>query len=264
MQDKTKDSWEDHEGKEDDMKHYHEADDAHFQATIPWWAAWRGYDCGHHRSHGSGLGTTGMILGIIAIVIVVLFVFGWFGFEHRGGGHERYGYGYGHFEEGYRGGGYGHNRYQDKCYELGDKLAQVSAERYADAVGWRVLDKANDYSSRELRQYAAFQSELDKKDQEISKLYTRNLFDKCVKEVPNMVDTKQIVAPIGPVVKPLEMDLRMPYRAPHPEPVYAMPPMIPYRLDFDCDKDRGGKDRGDRERGDRGDSGGGGLAMVNW
>ena len=99
MQDKTQSSWSEQEGKEDDMEHYHKADDAHFQATIPWWAAWRGYDCGPHRGYGAGMGTTGMILGIIAIVIVVLFFFGCIGFDRHG---ERYeAYRGGHYQEGY-------------------------------------------------------------------------------------------------------------------------------------------------------------------
>jgi hypothetical protein len=227
MQDRTKESWRHevehdkdddkcHERKEEcHMHRYQDADDAHFKATVPWWMVW-GNQQGCDGRYRGGMGTTGMILGIIAIVIIVLFFFGWIG--SNGYGWERGPYN-GHYN-GYHNGaypepyGYHHggglsraNYYQDKYYEAGDKLAVCTAEKYADHVAWKMLDKANDYTNRELGHYARYNSVLQEKDQQISRLYTDRLFDRCVKEVPNMVCSKQIVAPVGPVVRPAEFEM---------------------------------------------------------
>ena len=66
-----------------------------------------------------------------------------------------------------------------------------------------------------------------------------------------MVDTKQIVAPIGPVVQPLRLEMVCP-----PNPC---PPSRDCDNGRDYDKKGGGVNDRDRDRG-RSD----GFAMVNW
>jgi len=156
---------------------------------------------------------------IIALFVAVIILFGWLDRGHRGFGCERERGENGYYDRdgydrdyyrGYGRGGY----YQDKCYELGDKLVQSNSERYADHVGWQTLDRANAYSTRELSQYANFNKQLTEKDLLIAKLYTDGKFDKaecgishCVKEIPGMVNSNQIVAPIGPTVKRPEFEM---------------------------------------------------------
>jgi hypothetical protein len=211
------------------MGNINTADDAHIntKATVPWWAlafSGRTHEGSHHEHHSSGTAKTGMVLSIIALALVLIWGLGWFGFSHGrdrdrhpwpGNGPDgpveaaafAYGTGWG---GGFTRAGY----YQDQCYKMGDTIAQINAERYADAVGMKTLDKAIEVSNRELGQYATWQDKLNCKDQLIAKMYTDGQFQKaecaishCVKEIPNMVDTKQLVAPIGPIVKPLQFDM---------------------------------------------------------
>ena len=269
--DHEKDAYKKHHGHGSDDKSerkehdemYHDrgccGDDAHINARIPWWAGW-GMPMGSYAGGRSGMGVTGMVLGIIAIALVVLFAFGWFerGERHEGRYKDRDGY-YGDRDYGYHNGyGYGgREHYRDKYFEQGDKLAKVEAERYADHVGWRVLDKANDYCSKELNQYARFSKEIGEKDQLIAKLYTDRLFNKCVKEVPNLIESKQIVAPIGPVVNPPRFEM-----VPPPRPKPCSCPFDGCRC-FDRDDRERERDR-DKDRDRDRDRGDGRVSLVNW
>jgi hypothetical protein len=102
-----------------------------------------------------------------------------------------------------------------------------------------MLDRANANADRELQQFMRFNSEINRRDQEIARLYTDRLFDRTVKEVPNMVCSRQIVAPVGPIVNPMRYEM---------VPPRYYPPYRPLHFDHDRDRDRPDRDRPDRDR----------------